>query len=261
MPSTARSVHTVDVATAAYNQWVAAGRPLTPAIPVRETVERMRLAFPAGAKQFSWYANEAHYQAAVPQDHTPYSVTGWPLASPRWWVFATDIMCTAVGGSCQPLFDYWISEARAGRMPWMKYFIWRATIYDVRNGWKPQASANHFDHIHLSMRTDWQLKGLGTWSITPVKGDDMIFAISGGPRNGAAGRAGGGTYEFAKDGAQLEQWRKDQGGSQTVLVTEPDIVAGRLGTEVSDLGGGSGGGVTEAQVKAWIRDTKLLPPE
>jgi hypothetical protein len=97
----------------------------------------------------------------------------------------------------------------------------------------------------------------------------MIFAITGGPRNGYAGRAGGGTYEFASKAEQLEQWRKDQGGVATVYVTE-DQVRSRLGIEVSALmGGGSGGtNLTEDQVRdiaeeeanEAISGAKLVPP-
>ncbi len=72
-------------------------------------------------------------------------------------------------------------------------------------------------------------------------GEDMIFAIKDGDRKGYAGRAGGGTYEFAPDGGKLEQWRADQGGVATVWVAEAEVRS-RLGIEVSSLQGGSGDG-------------------
>lgn len=159
---------------AAYYSWDKLGRPLDPARPIREVVERLNKAYPraAAAHLFSWYANEAHYQAVPPQDHTPFSQTGWPLPSPQWWVFATDVMHRPdLGVDCNLLFPYWLAEAKAGRMPWLKYLIWRAQLYDVRNRWAPQANSGHFDHIHLSARTDHQYTSLGSWSITPE--DDM----------------------------------------------------------------------------------------
>jgi len=132
----------------------------------------MKAAFPRAAFTFGWYANNTHYQAVPPQDHTPFSATGWPVASPKYWVFATDVMHRPdLGVDCGVLFPYWLAEAKAGRMPWLKYLIWQATIYDVRNNWQPQASSEHFDHIHLSARTDYQLKGLGGWSV--IQEDDM----------------------------------------------------------------------------------------
>lgn len=147
--------------------WDRAGRPLTPARPIRDVVERLKVAYPRSGP-FSWFADEAHYQAAVPQDHTPFSVTGWPLVSPYPVVFATDVMHRPMEGvDCFRLFDYWIVEARAGRMPWLKYLIWQGKIYDVRHGWVAQPSSDHFDHIHISARTDFETMSLGSWILTP----------------------------------------------------------------------------------------------
>lgn len=164
------------MAAAVYYSWDAAGRPVWPSQPIREYVERLKATFPRGAAAnlFGWYANEAHYQANPPQDHTPYSATGWPLPSPQWYVFATDVMHRPdLGVDCNVLFPYWLAEAKAGRTPWVKYLIWQAKLYDVRNNWAPQANSGHFDHIHISVRTDWVNKGLGAWSLTPGGDDDM----------------------------------------------------------------------------------------
>lgn len=161
------------MASAAYMAWLTAGKPLTPCQPIRDYVTRLRVAFPRAANLFSWYANDAHYMAVPPQDHTPYSATGWPQASPRWVVFATDVMHRPdLGVDCNVLFPYWLAEARAGRTPWVKYLIWQAKLYDVRNGWKPVANSGHFDHIHISVRTDHLNTSLGAWSLN---GDDMPF--------------------------------------------------------------------------------------
>lgn len=159
------------MAAAAYYVWDRLGRPAEPATPIREFIERMRLLYPGNI--FSWYANEEHYQAEPPQDHTPFSETGYPVTSPRWVVFATDVMHRpSTGVDCHVLFAYWIAEARAGRMPWLKYIIWQAKIYDVRNDWKPQLSAGHYEHIHLSGRTDHRYYRLGSWPVSP-KEDDL----------------------------------------------------------------------------------------
>lgn len=167
------------MAIALYYSWTRLGRPLEPALPIREVVERMKQAFPRAANQnlFSWHADEAHYQSNRPQDHTPFSVDGWPLPNPQWFVFATDIMHRVdVGVDCHALFPYWLREAREGRMPWLKYIIWQAKIYDVRNDWRPQANSGHFDHIHLSARTDHRTTSLGSWSLLPPQEDDMSVA-------------------------------------------------------------------------------------
>lgn len=166
------------MAVQAYYTWDRLGRPLEPASPIRDFVEKMREAFPEAAErnQFSWYANDAHYQADFPQDHTPYSATGWPLSSPQWVVFATDIMHRPdLAVDCNELFPYWLSEARAGHMAWLKYMIYKATIYDVRNNWRPQPSSGHENHVHLSARTDHRYTRIGAW---PITGDDMAYTES-----------------------------------------------------------------------------------
>lgn len=152
-----------------YSQWNALGRPHVPAQPIRDLVAKLKAAFPQG-RYFNWEANEAHYTAYPPEDHTPYSYTGWPLPSPHWVVFATDIMTSDVGGAAggQKLFDYYISQARAGKMPWLKYLIWQAKLYDVRNNWNSQPNSGHYDHIHFSARTDFEHYSLGDWSVVPV---------------------------------------------------------------------------------------------
>lgn len=156
------------MAVAQYNVWVKAGRPLTPAKPIAEIVARLKVAFPHGGP-FSWFANESHYTAVPPGDHTPYSADGWKLKpSPYPIVFATDVMHQpTMGVDCFKLFDYWLAEAKAGRMPWLKYLIWQGHIYDARYNWAQQVSDDHFDHIHISTRTDYQNATLGEWSLVP----------------------------------------------------------------------------------------------
>lgn len=179
------------MAAAAYYAWGRAGRPLEPCQPIRDYVNRLKVAFPraAAAHIFGWGADESHYVANPPQDHTPYSATGWPLPSPKWWVFATDAMHRPdLGVDCNVLFPYWLAEAKAGRTPWVKYLIWQARIYDVRNGWAPQKSSGHFDHIHISCRTDQRYTSLGAWQLVPgvdegepPMAQQMMVKFSGAP--------------------------------------------------------------------------------
>lgn len=168
------------MAAKAYYAWDALGRPLEPCRPIRDYVTRLKLQFPraAQANLFGWYANEAHYTAVPPEDHTPFSATGWPQVSPQWVVFATDVMHRPdLGVDCGVLFPYWLAEAKAGRTPWVKYLIWQTKLYDVRNQWRPVTNSGHFDHIHISIRTDHLNTSLGSWSLVPGSapntGDDM----------------------------------------------------------------------------------------
>jgi len=151
---------------------------LTPAVPIRDLCEQLAARYPDHASTFNWYADEAHYSAVPPLDHTPYSVDGWPQPDPHWFVCATDVMAASVGGvdELDRLFRYWLGEAKAGGAPWIKYLIWQATIYDVRHGWVAQANADHFDHVHISTRTDHLETSLTGWSAVPQpKGDDEMF--------------------------------------------------------------------------------------
>lgn len=161
------------MAAQVYYSWAALGRPLEPATPIRELVGQLKAAYPQHADRFSWFANEEHYTAVPPQDHTPYSFDGWPLPDPQWVVFATDIMVDAVGGTteAQRIFDHLMASAKNGKAPWIKYLIWKATIYDVRHGWAAQANSGHFDHIHVSARTDFRFAHLGSWSVVPEEND------------------------------------------------------------------------------------------
>jgi hypothetical protein len=160
------------MATAAYTRWNNLGRPLRPSNTVLEFVTRMEAQFPKAVNILGWYSNNAHYQANPPLDHTPYSADEWPNPIGDYVVYATDVMHVPnVGLDCFKLAPYWLSEARAGRFKALKYIIWQGVGYDVRNGFKGHTEAGHFDHAHLSMRTD--VTTLGAWSVVPTGGEDV----------------------------------------------------------------------------------------
>lgn len=258
--------HNDPMASVAYAQWVAAGRPLQPARPVRDVVDRMKVAHPKAATKnlFSWYANDAHYQAVPPQDHTPFSATGWPGPSPRWWVFATDIMHRPdLGVDCAVLFPYWLGEAKAGRFPSLKYIIWQAKLYSVQNNWNPQGNSDHYDHIHLSFRTDYQNTSLGSWSLVPGGDDDMQFFQA---EDQSAGRMNGCTYEFAPDLPTLLKWQAKYPTAPRLKVTKTELLSGVYGREIgpsAPVPPVPGQGVTEAEVHEIVRDelgtAKIVP--
>lgn len=214
------------MASKAYSEWVAAGRPLEPCQPVREFVELMRIAFPRAADQhqFSWYANEEHYQANPPLDHTPFSATGWPLPSPRWVVNATDIMHRPdLGVDCHILFQYWIGEARAGRMPWLKYIIWQGKLYHSRTGFMvAEDNEGHFDHIHLSFRTDYRYASLGSWSPVPGKDKPMRTMLVTG--NGGDGKVWLGNGVIRRHVADLTE--EDKATGDAIVLRDTQWVAG-----------------------------------
>lgn len=270
------------MAAKAYYTWDALGRPLEPCRPIREYVARLKIAFPRAANQFSWYANDAHYQAVPPEDHTPFSATGWPQASPQWVVFATDVMHRPdLGVDCNVLMPYWLAEARAGRTPWVKYLIWQAKLYDVRNGWKPVANSGHFDHGHLSCRTDHLNTSLGSWSVAPgappntggtmaqmlIKdtGDGQLYLVDGMFRRKVT-QAQIGVGAISNSGVHQAGYLGLLGNNGQVFPTGGDMdVWGALYPPA----GSTGDGLSEAEVRdiaeeearEEIAGTHLVPPQ
>lgn len=161
------------MATAAYRAWVKAGRPWH----VANVVNDYRQQLHAAGWQFTelgTIGNEAHLQAETPQDHTPFSATGWPGAHPYPAVLALDVMAA---GHDEPHVDdlvyYWVTQARAGHTPWVKYINWQGQKFDTRNGWAPTPTSGHFDHAHISFRTDWTDRSVGGWPVIPNGGNAM----------------------------------------------------------------------------------------
>lgn len=166
------------MATAAYRDWVRQGRPTEYARPVTE--------YKAALKAAGWEAidigtigDEEHLQAEVPQDHTPFSATGWPDPNPYPVVHAIDVMHHPdQGEDVGPLVAYWIAEARAGHTPWVKYIVWQAQAFSVRSDWVAQPARGHFDHAHVSFRTDHTDTSVGQWSIIG-KGNPVTTSETG----------------------------------------------------------------------------------
>jgi hypothetical protein len=57
--------------------------------------------------------NASHLDAQPPEDHTPYSETGWPGTSPKWWLHAIDIMPDGKGAAALTQVGQRLFDARA----------------------------------------------------------------------------------------------------------------------------------------------------
>jgi hypothetical protein len=159
-----------------YDDWVADGKPWRNAKPVAEIIAKLKAARPAAANAncFGSIGNMEHLLADPPQDHTPYSQTGWPVHSPYPVVCASDIMHRPdLGVDCNAIHVHLLADAKAGKLPWLKYWIWQGKRYDVRNNWVPVAASGHFDHGHISIRTDHVNTSIGSWHPLPGMDDDM----------------------------------------------------------------------------------------
>lgn len=166
------------MATQAFKDWAAAGRPFKLAQPVDEYRHELLLAgWPKSL--LGTIGDEAHLQAEHPEDHCPFSVTGWPQPNEYPYVCALDVGAAFINGlDVDQLVTYWLAEARAGHTPWIKYINWQGYQYDVRRSWVRTAIGGHYDHAHISFRTDWTLNGIGEFAVIP-KGPITVTTQTG----------------------------------------------------------------------------------
>ena len=111
-----------------------------------------------------------HLDHIPPEDHTPYSETGWPIATPYGWVTAIDIMPppNASLPSLQALGAQIFGDRQANvtGVVWLKYANW-GPVNDwtaVHDQWQPnhiRRSSSDVGHIHLSCRSDFTQSGIG----------------------------------------------------------------------------------------------------
>ncbi len=151
------------MATAAYYAWVAADRPnygpIRPLKALRDLLRRY------GYTVYD-VGNLAHLTHDPPEDHTPFSGTGWPGTSTRWWIHALDIMPPPAGSglpSLQQISAQMLADKRGGHpgMAWLKYMNYEperdngGACYQLR--FMPneeRRTSTDRGHIHASARTD-----------------------------------------------------------------------------------------------------------
>ena len=96
------------MASSAYYSWIADGKPFELATPVRQYRDALRAAGWAAAS-VGTIGDGAHLRAEPPQDHTPFSATGWPNHSPYPFVHAIDVSTPGPAGMSTPaLAAAWI---------------------------------------------------------------------------------------------------------------------------------------------------------
>lgn len=160
----------------AHSDWVAAGKPYTLARPCRELKALLKA---AGYIVYD-YPDDRHQLADPPEDHTPYSATGWPIASARWVGHAIDVM---PGGGPLPLpvLARRIIAARDAKRPgteWVKYLNWTDESGRCRHeSWKTATrvttSSNDKGHLHISARSDYDASDTVSRSRWSPLEDDM----------------------------------------------------------------------------------------
>ncbi len=173
--------------TAAARSWRAAGGPWKLATPIAHLAATLR----GRGYTVGTIGNDAHLNANTPEDHTPYSVTGWPGAHPYPYILALDIMPPAAGRGLPSLADLGaqiVGDRDSGYGPasWIKYVNWTNAAGACRHErWTPNhtvKASNDTGHIHVSARTDFVTSGVAV-AYDPVA--RVIHQVAPESANGA----------------------------------------------------------------------------
>jgi hypothetical protein len=148
------------MASQGYRDWLKAGKPYSLIRPADELVTTLR----AYGLTVYHYPNDAHLQANTPEDHTPYSVTGWPTANARWRARGVDVMPRSTSAVHRKenadIARQLIKDRNAGNpgVAWIKYINWTDEPGVTRQErWTPNhttRSSSDKGHIHISGRSD-----------------------------------------------------------------------------------------------------------
>lgn len=141
--------------------WVRAGRPYSDSKPVHQ------FALTVSGHGFTVYTypDKPHLTASRPEDHTPFSATGWPAPAPRWIGNAADVMQRSESAAGRAELarlarqiiadkDAWVSGTE-----WIKYLNWTdedGNCWHV--SWQPNKAVSRSTdkgHLHVSGRSDW----------------------------------------------------------------------------------------------------------
>jgi len=152
------------MATQAYWDWVAAGRPFRRPPWLQELKAR---AAAAGVPFLGDLGSDdvRHLQAAVPQDHCPFSATAYPVPLP-------DYVICAIDNGRGPWSYRILAAARAGAAPWLKYMNVDGRNYSRRRGAFMVPVVNADIHQHLSGMSDHTWHSVGAFN-PYVEGDPM----------------------------------------------------------------------------------------
>lgn len=156
------------MSTQDYLTWISRGSPfrlMTPAADLRDLLRR------AGYVVYD-IGNEAHLEAEPPEDHTPYSETGWPRAAQYGTGYAIDIMPPDDPDlpSLQQLGAQLLADRNEGvpGIGWLKYMNWEPEGDDRgpcwHESWQPGYARRRSDdrgHIHLSGLTGYETSVIG----------------------------------------------------------------------------------------------------
>lgn len=148
------------MASQGYYDWLKAGKPYALIRPARAVQTTLRA---YGLTVYD-YPNDEHLRADTPQDHTPFSATGWPGANKRWNARALDVMPRSDSAAHRKenadIARQLIRDRNAGvpGVMWIKYINWTDEKgVCLQERWTPEhttRSSGDKGHIHISGRSD-----------------------------------------------------------------------------------------------------------
>lgn len=137
--------------SAQHQHWIDEGSHWEEAVPIRELRHAIEHVFNPPADTLGTLGDPSHLDAEPPEDHTPYSETGWPGPTPRGFVTALDYN----GPGWESLFMFLIEQRMAGRMPWIKYINFRGIHHRWEPDYRSSETSDWKGHGHLSIGSDW----------------------------------------------------------------------------------------------------------
>lgn len=164
-----------------YLNWAKKGRPfrlMQPAQDLRDLLRRY------GYTVYD-IGNQTHLDHNPPEDHTPYSATGYPGGAKFGIGYAIDIMPPTKAGlpSLQQLGARLLADRNGGvpGIKWLKYMNWEPQRNNggqcYQESWKPnhaRRSSTDRGHIHLSGLTGYETStvGRGYDPVARIRGED-----------------------------------------------------------------------------------------
>jgi hypothetical protein len=148
------------MASAAFYVWADDGRPYRLCRPAAKLQAHLR----AHGLTVYDYPNKAHLEASTPEDHTPFSATGWPRISAYGVGHAVDIMSRDDSAAAlkenADIARQLIADRNAGvpAVMWIKYLNWTDEHGVCRQErWMPNhetRTSTDVGHVHVSGRSD-----------------------------------------------------------------------------------------------------------
>lgn len=166
-----------------YDAWLSAGKPYELCQPGQDLLAVLKRAgYDCGS-----YPDDRHLMKDRPEDHTPFSYTGWPVVSRRWVGHAIDVMPTRGLPHLANLARRLIADKNAkvkGTGP-IKYINWTSIDGVCRHeSWQPDhrtTSSTDAGHLHISFRSDMDFSQeiyLAGYNPTEVSMPDSVGEVA-----------------------------------------------------------------------------------